>query len=332
MKCAYLKASFAAFSLALLLALFGGLSASAANVFDNSYQTTEKLFLKQGETFNVDATYLISQILNTSKFSGGDNPNDFYDRYGMRPYFTGSLQNDPHEREKMRNDWFNNAKRWSMSQACYASGSICDIFLVGTRDESLHLEWKDNSNNPNGLPNQAIAYGSNKFLIKITANSSGGYIIISYVEDQRDNASELGLWISSSINDFSSYSVKNYLFYGDPNYPEGYSGDEIVDEIIIKTIVKPNFTYNVNLKDLTATHIGEGHKIPQEILDEYNKNGYYLNQDAKLEWFIRKKDSTDILKFEILDQSQTFKYSVPDIGEYILEARYVVQPCYKIQL
>ena len=132
----------------------------------------------------------------------------------------------------------------------------------------------------------------------------------------------------------TSPNTWKYLFIVSDNidYPEGYEGSPVPGGVGTKTVVKPDFTYSVNNKDVQAKDYNL--TLPTITPDEgYTIEGY------SVEWSLFKCGSyTDVgnlcndsslSKYQILGQDDTFNYSVSDYGDYHLQANYLVQECYR---
>lgn len=156
---------------------------------------------------------------------------------------------------------------------------------------------------------------------------------------------EIGVWqAGSTATDWTFTSSATHAQYGyelrgflatntTVNYPTGYEGEEIPDSAPgAKTIIKPDFTYSVNNKDVQAKDYNQ--TLPTITPDE----GYTI-QGYSVEWSLFKCGSytvvgnicndPDLVKHQILPQGDNFNYSVSDYGDYHLQAQYLVQECYR---
>lgn len=116
-------------------------------------------------------------------------------------------------------------------------------------------------------------------------------------------------------------------------YPSGYAGTDAPDsEPSSKTTVKPDYTYSINVKDVTAKDYGQS--LPEVTPDEgYTINGY------SVEWTLYKCgswtevghlcNSPTVTNHTIQPQDQQYQYSVDTFGDYQLSAQYLVQECYR---
>lgn len=114
------------------------------------------------------------------------------------------------------------------------------------------------------------------------------------------------------------------------SWPEAY--DAYKDLFDPKPEVKPDFTYQVNSKDVTAKDYNQ--TLPTFTPDEgYTFSGY------SVEWSLFKCaqfttpgnvcENGSLADHQIQPQDQQYQFSVDTFGDYTLSAQYLVQQCYR---
>lgn len=149
---------------------------------------------------------------------------------------------------------------------------------------------------------------------------------------------------SPGCNPWGSYSLTTsniyYLHLTDTKYQElqnsqpglitFYDGNIMVGNG--KTKIKPEFSYSVTGKDITATD-----KNVQ--LPEVTPTGGYTIKGYSVEWTLWECSSwtdvpptcedSEIVDHKIQDQNKKYEYTVSTYKNYKLEAQYLVQECYR---
>jgi hypothetical protein len=115
------------------------------------------------------------------------------------------------------------------------------------------------------------------------------------------------------------------------DWPAGYTA--YTDLFNPKQIIKPDFTYAANGKDVTA-------KDFNQTLPAVTPDAGYTIQGYSVEWSLFKcatwtdvgnicGGTADLVDHKIQDQNQQYAYTVSDLSDYTLSAQYLVQECYR---
>lgn len=283
---------FAALFAALLIVLSGGYSASAAT--DYGVKVTDKLMVYR------DNTTCEAKNISNSYYSIITNI-DYYTNIGQMSSDYAQTLIDKYNRTLNRGgDWLIVNDTYTSD---YGNRQTVEITF---NDADTYIEW-----NPElaSVPTMGPWRGLTTIKIEMLPNCND-YKITDVVG---------GGLVAQSYDPFTRKvflaNVKNM------NYPADYNGGEIPAEIDEeKPTIRPEFSYMVTDKDIQA----RDHKkdLPEFEPDEgYTFNGY------EVEWSLFK--NSELIDHQILLQEKEYKYKVKDYGDYKLEARYLVQQCYR---
>lgn len=204
------------------------------------------------------------------------------------------------------------------------------IVIAWTQTANAMLEWRTTPQEQKvlSLPDAQAVIFRDKLEGQPNANCEVGfetYETESYYNSQLTIANDA---------DASQYQSHFQLYYtnAEPNYPVGYEGTRIKATPNERKLVAPDYKYEVRDKHLSAKDYNQD--LPTITSDE----GYYVVA-GQLEWTLFKCDAWDettnncttstIAKHEILDLDSEFQHDVSSYGDYILNAQYLVQQCFR---
>ena len=276
----------------------------AASTLDGMIQTTDKLLLNSDTPDGPDVTTRYTQIMH-------DTCPAIYDEYQDAITAGGS---------------------WSiMNLNTFYRGNA--IYIVYSPEPGVDMSFSDAAHewySPYWYNSYRMHFSSAAKLITLYYYSGSGFD--SFFCDQASIATDSYLSASYKVDSDSQNKFAHFLSTFDVQYPEGYEGDTIPDSWEPKPVVRPDFTYQVADKKVTA------HDYRQDLPAVTPEEGYTI-KGYSVEWSLFKCGSWDdttklcnspsLKKYGIQLQDEDFTHSVDDYGDYTLEATYMVQECYR---
>lgn len=314
--------------LSLVLSSLSPLVASAAPGYDDDLQIAESIIIDKSNYYGSGVCPTIDATLDWSaRF------NDSATRYyGYANFIGGS--------EPVNSDANKNAVRASFATAVANAGeggswgvSTSSTIEGSGYEKGYYIFWNEDS--PVSVTfDSGYVIATADHRAKVTyynGNLGGGQncheIMINYM-----GAGSIGVSSDPDYQNAKGDPSLAFVSFADIKYPDGYSGVQVPDNGGGKTSIKPDFTYTVNNKDLQAKDYNL--ELPTIEPDE----GYTI-QGYSVEWSLFKCGSYsdvgnvcndgELLKYQILDQNDSFNYSVADYADYHLKAQYLVQQCYR---
>ena len=278
-------------------------TASATSDYDDALQSTDSLVLFN-ESYMVDnAQFVYTQVIDA--IGDSKKMDSFTDSSGLTIYPSDSLDSQD-EIDRMRSLW-NDKKRWAVVQHCFFDNSFCGISILATTDDSLSLIWSKASD---GSP-VVLATGSkgSTFTLFFSDWSSGTNRLPFSFNDTTWGWSIPVSGLYSSFNN-SYYSLNTSL----PNYPDGYSGSEIVNRPLVEESVSDVDGWNDDCGLDIGCHLGNIGSVLKPIgsfitgIFDFSENNSLLKI---LKWLFIPEDPSSL--FDLTDQRDGFKDSLQPV-------------------
>lgn len=283
----------------------------ASSAYDNVYQTTDDLNVYYEKGYSSSLPNLEGKKVDFSKS---------YVDYISKPE---NYPNNSYKKEYI--DSFKKALEkgsWYVSmQNSKNNDKICRLFhLVWVEDGDFKLTWRSDALVAEATHNITITYSSNW-----PDKPFRPYVISRELKAD---------FIVASAN-----NVYNNVFLtqrsGNIIYPDGYEGKRIIADIKDRKQIRPQFTYQLHDRSLTA------HDYAQDLPTFEPEPGYNI-VSYEVQWSLFKCDDKGYdsklnicngspvqVGYSIISQDQDFTTSVQEYGDYFLSAKYQVQQCYR---
>lgn len=332
-NCTRLKESFRPLSFALLLisslvlSSLTPLVANAAPGYDDDLRIADSLSIDKVNYYGSGVCPTIDVTLDWSAYFNAAETR----YYGYANFLGGS--------EPINSDANKDAVRASFAEAVGNAGeggswgvSSWSTNAGGGYDKGYYIFWNEDHSIPvtfDGGGSVFITADHIAWMTYYNGNLGGSQncsdVMINYIGGG-------GLQVSNDSPNAQGDPALRFVSFGTVTYPEDYDGPDVPDNGGGKTTVKPDFTYSVNNKDVQAKDYNLD--LPAVEPDE----GYTI-QGYSVEWSLFKCASytevgnichdSDLVKYQIMNQNDTFNYSVSDYADYHLQANYLVQECYR---
>ena len=219
-------------------------------------------------------------------------------------------------------------------------GRFTQVVIHWTEDKSLSLKWHENSISLFSKGNKKPVYQAHlAYLCKKVVCSEGDPprdYVVGVVPEFDTNTGELD---TSSAGRFFS-SRRGYHFLGflanvtdeNMNYPDGYEGQEINKTYNKKSVLRPDFKYDLNGMTLVATDHKED--LPKVAKD--SDIGYYkwtilwsvfICPDGWDDHKSRCDTHGDAYDTQRTNKDDTFTYTFDKKMDYVISAEYVPVFC-----
>lgn len=273
------------FTISTVSTLFGVDIAKAASAYDNAYHTTDILQVRNADTSPTCTTQDITSnytdyILDDSKWVTGA-PYDSY-RENAQTSFLNAIDHG----------------RWGVSQTKNTLSPNADYVTVfWTENTSLSLDWYTSGvyfNSAYSLRIECSNINSQQPFVSATSYSGANLTLHSGLMSYDPSA--------SAFTD-----VYNYFIYSDNlNIPVGYDGEDIRQTPPLPP-VQPDFGYSVQPNgDLTVIYLKN---LPNTAI-QWHYELYEADSS-----FVKG----DLINEQTLGISVVYEFSLPAIGNYILE-------------
>lgn len=304
------------FALSLLVSSIGlsvllSNSLYATSIYDNVYQTTDDLnvYYEKGYSSSLPDLEGRKVDFKTSYYDYISKPENYKWNSYKKEYL------DSFKTALEKGSWF------VSMQTSKSNGKVSRLFQLFWRaDGDFKLSWRNNMLTVNATHNITISYSSNWPDKPFTP-----YVIARDINTDSIVSSSDGAYANVFLTQRS----------GNITYPEGYDGKRIIADIKDRKQIRPQFTYQLHDRSLTA------HDYAQDLPTFEPEPGYNI-VSYEVQWSLFKCDDKGYdsklnicngspvqVGYSIVPQDQDFTTFVDEYGDYFLAAKYQVQQCYR---